>query len=165
MTNAAPPATDQQPGTAMLLPVLEHTRADLGRADLTALAGPALLAAIAQGVTQLGTIPPAVRPCLMTAAVFATGVLIAACVAIWPRRINVTTTTPGSWLHARSAADTTTLLAAYRADSFEEITAEQLHELAAVAHRKWTAVRWMLAMLLGVVETLLIALMIGLAQA
>ncbi len=35
----------QQSGTAMLLPVLDHTRSDLARADLTALAGPRHVAA------------------------------------------------------------------------------------------------------------------------
>lgn len=158
------PGTDQQRGTAMLLPVLDHTRSDLARADLTALAGPGLLAAIAQAITQLGSIPPVVLPWLAAAAVFAVATFAAACVVIWPRRINITLTTPGSWLHARAVASTAALLAAYQAATVEEITAEQLLELAGVAHRKWTAVRWMLPPLGATIAVLLVALVVGLAH-
>lgn len=156
--------TEPQPGTAMLLSVLNHTRSDLARADLTALAGPALLAAFAQAITQIGGIPPIVLPFLMTAAAAGAGVIAAACVVIWPRRINITPTTPGSWLHARTVASTAALLAAYGAATVEEINAEQLLELADVAHRKWTAVRWMLPPLGAAVAVLLAALVVGLSH-
>lgn len=148
--------TDQPPGTALLPAVLEHTRQDLARADLTALGYVAALIALGTMITQINSIPAHVLPWLAAACLPAAGVVAAAIWAMWPRRINHTPDRPGSWVHARSTQSVDELLGSYLPYSADEIAAEQLHVLATVAHRKFRAVRIMLP-LLGATITILLA--------
>lgn len=150
--------TDQPPGTALLPAVLEHTRSDIARADLTALGCVGALIALGTMITQINSLPANVLPWLASATIPATGVLTAACTAMWPRRINSTPTWPGSWVHAHATQSLDELLGSYLPFTADEIAAEQLHALAAVAHRKFTAVRIMLPLLGATIAVLLAAL-------
>jgi hypothetical protein len=148
--------TDQPPGTALLPTVLEHTRQDMARADLTALGCAAALIALGTMITQINGIPASALPWLAAACLPAAGVLAAACWAMWPRHINGTPAMPGSWVHARTIGSVDELIGSYLPWAVEEITAAQTKALAAVAHRKFTAVRIMLP-LLGLTIVILLA--------
>lgn len=74
--------TDQTSSTTLLPTVLEHTRADLARADLTAIGCVAALIALGTMITQINGIPAAVLPWLAAACLPAAGVIAAACWAM-----------------------------------------------------------------------------------
>jgi len=87
--------------------------------------------------------------------------LAASCAVIYPRRINAKPGMPGSFVHARFMPSTQSLLDAFGVASAEYLTAEQLRALAGTAHRKWTAVRWMLAPAVSTVLVLFAALIVA----
>lgn len=147
--------TDQPPGTTLLPAVLEHTRHDLARADLTALGCVAALIALGTMITQISGIPASVLPWLAAACLPAAGVLAAACAAMWPRGIDATNAGAGSWIHAR-AKGCPQLIDDYIDTPAAAIAAAQLWALANVTHRKFRAVRIMLP-LLGLTVVILLA--------